>query len=80
MKTAISIPDDLFISAERVSKQLGIPRSQLYAWALEEFLSHHSKEKILEKLNDIYEKEDSTIENALLKAQTETISSNDTAW
>jgi metal-responsive CopG/Arc/MetJ family transcriptional regulator len=80
MKTAISIPDNLFVSAERVSKQLGIPRSRLFAWALEEFLSKHSKDKILQKLNEVYDKGDSNIENELLHAQMKAINNNDTAW
>lgn len=54
MKTAISIPDDLFVSAENTAKKLGIPRSQLFAKALEEFIQNHSKEKITEKLNEVY--------------------------
>ncbi|MCT8335917.1 ChpI protein [Leptospira sp. 85282-16] len=56
MKTAISIPDDLFVSAENTAKKLGIPRSQLFAKALEEFIQNHSKEKITEKLNEVYDK------------------------
>ncbi len=54
MKTAISIPDDLFVSAENTAKKLGIPRSQLFARALEEFINNHSNEKITEKLNEVY--------------------------
>ncbi|MCW7472474.1 ChpI protein [Leptospira levettii] len=54
MKTAISIPDDLFVSAENTAKKLGIPRSQLFAKALEEFIQNHSKETITEKLNEVY--------------------------
>ncbi|TGK51122.1 ChpI protein [Leptospira kanakyensis] len=56
MKTAISIPDELFVSAENTAKKLGIPRSQLFAKALEEFIQNHSKEKITEKLNEVYDK------------------------
>lgn len=56
MKTAISIPDDLFISAEKTAKKLGIPRSQLFARAIEEFLQNHSNENVTQKLNDIYSK------------------------
>ena len=67
MKTAISIPDDLFLSAENTAKKLGIPRSQLFAKAIEEFIQNHSKEKITEKLNEVYtnnvDKFDSTIPN-----------------
>lgn len=54
MKTAISIPDDLFVLAENTAKKLGIPRSQLFAKALEEFIQKYSKEKITEKLNEVY--------------------------
>ena len=51
MKTAISIPDELFVSAEKMAKKLGIPRSRLFTRAIEEFLENHSKEKITKKLN-----------------------------
>jgi metal-responsive CopG/Arc/MetJ family transcriptional regulator len=54
MKTAISIPDKLFRVAERTAKQLGIPRSQLFSIALEEYVSHHNQDIITEKLNAIY--------------------------
>ncbi|TGK31800.1 ChpI protein [Leptospira gomenensis] len=54
MKTAISIPDELFKVAEKTAKKLGIPRSQPFAKALEEFIRSHSKESVTEKLNKIY--------------------------
>jgi len=54
MKTAISIPDQLFNDAEVTAKQLGLARSQLYVKAIKEFIEHHNKDKITEKLNDIY--------------------------
>ncbi|EIE03482.1 MULTISPECIES: CopG family transcriptional regulator [Leptospira] len=54
MKTAVSIPDDLFKTAEKTAKRLGIPRSQLFAKALEEFIQLHSKESVTERLNKIY--------------------------
>ena len=56
MKTAISLPDALFEDAEETAKLMGIPRSQLFARALEEFLTHHRKERITEKLNEVYGK------------------------
>lgn len=80
MKTAISIPEDLFIAAERIARQLGIPRSRLYSWALEEFLSKHSKEQIKQKLNEIYKNEESSIENGLIQAQMEAIKKDDATW
>ncbi len=56
MKTAVSIPDKLFENAERTAKKLGIPRSQLFAKALEEFIANHNKDKVTEKLNELYSK------------------------
>ena len=54
MKTAISIPDNLFNDAEVTARQLGLARSQLYDKALKEFIEHHNKDKITEKLNKLY--------------------------
>jgi hypothetical protein len=54
MKTAISLPDALYLDAEKTAKSLGIPRSQLFALALEEFISHHNKQHITDQLNKIY--------------------------
>lgn len=54
MKTAISIPDELFKEAEITAKQLGLARSQLYVKAINEFIVHHNKERITEKLNSIH--------------------------
>jgi metal-responsive CopG/Arc/MetJ family transcriptional regulator len=58
MKTAISIPDSLYKKADLVADKMGIPRSQLYAKAVEEFLLNHDDNKITEKLNMIYAKQD----------------------
>ncbi len=54
MKTAISIPDNVFLAAEETAKRLNIPRSQLYSKAVEEYISHHKDEYVTEKLNKIY--------------------------
>lgn len=57
MKTAVSIPDELFEKAEKVAKDLGLPRSQLFAKAIEEFIDQHSRENLTERLNSVYMKE-----------------------
>jgi metal-responsive CopG/Arc/MetJ family transcriptional regulator len=38
MKTAISIPDDVFETAERAAKRLGVSRSELFTRAMREYL------------------------------------------
>jgi metal-responsive CopG/Arc/MetJ family transcriptional regulator len=58
MKTAVSLPDQLYHEAEKTAKSLGIPRSQLFARALEEFIALHNRENITERLNKVYLKVD----------------------
>jgi metal-responsive CopG/Arc/MetJ family transcriptional regulator len=48
MKTAISIPDDVFQRATRYAKKLGISRSELIARAVEQFLEEHRAREIRE--------------------------------
>ena len=61
MKVALSIPDDLFETAETISKRLGVSRSRLYATALAEFVSKHRGRKVTEQLNAVYGAEESRL-------------------
>ena len=54
MKTAISIPGNLFEAAERLAARLGVSRSELYRRAIGRYLEEHSHEVIREKLDRIY--------------------------
>ncbi|MCL2293576.1 MAG: ChpI protein [Spirochaetes bacterium] len=56
MKTAISLSDTLFQKAEQTANHMGISRSQLFARALEEYISKHNGEMVTQKLNEVYEK------------------------
>lgn len=71
MKTAISIPDNLFSEAEVTARQLGLARSQLYVMAIREFIEHHNKDRITDKLNSIYG--DTLSEDSLLDAGIESL-------
>ncbi|XDD49683.1 ChpI protein [Leptospira sp. WS92.C1] len=73
MKTAISIPDELFKTAEKTAKKLGIPRSQLFAKALEEFIQSHSKESITEKLNKVYSSKSKETKNNIADLSVESL-------
>ena len=53
MKTAISLPDNLFKEAETYARRLKKSRSQLYVDALIEYLSHHSPDTITEAMNKV---------------------------
>jgi len=63
MKTAISIPDPIFKTAERLARRLGITRSRLYTKAVTEYIQKHKNDKVCEKLNEIYEHESSFLDS-----------------
>jgi metal-responsive CopG/Arc/MetJ family transcriptional regulator len=69
MKTAISIPDDVFQAAEELSKRLGMSRSELYARAVAAFIKSHKRKRVKETLDAIYATEDSRLEPALMALQ-----------
>lgn len=69
MKIAISVPDPVFQAAERFAKERGIPRSQLFSEALEEYLAQHGAEAITAKLDQVYESERSELDEPLTRAQ-----------
>lgn len=54
MKTAISIPDDLFAAADRLARRLGMSRSQLYRTALAAYLEHHDEDEITARLDQVH--------------------------
>lgn len=54
MKTAVSIPDEVFASADSLAKRLGVSRSELYACALSEFVAKHQAARVTERLNAVY--------------------------
>jgi len=80
MKTAVSLPERLYKDAEKAAKSMGIPRSQLFAKALEEYISHHKRDEVTEKLNEIYKNDniESNIEETGLESIRE-LTKND-AW
>ena len=62
MKTAISIPDPIFQSAEQLAHRLGMSRSELYSKAVTEYLNEHKTQGVTEQLNTIYGNTDSELE------------------
>jgi metal-responsive CopG/Arc/MetJ family transcriptional regulator len=69
MKVALSIPDELFESAETLGKRLGVSRSRLYATALADFVAKNRGRRITERLNAVYSAEDSRLPTAVRRLQ-----------
>lgn len=73
VKTAISIPDEVFEAAEALAERLGISRSELYATAVARYVAAMRSEGVTARLNEVYADEASSLDPALLRAQLETI-------
>lgn len=69
MKTAISLPDDLFAAADALATRLGMSRSGLIAAALAEFVAKHRASKVTERLDAVYSAEASELDAGLKEAQ-----------
>ena len=67
MKTAISVKDHLFERVDRFAKKKKITRSQVFADAAEEYLETRESNDIKANLNEIYSKEDSSVDPVMLR-------------
>ncbi len=69
MKTAVSIPDELFRSADQLAQRLGLSRSEVYARALERYVSERSDAEVTSALDEVYGAPTSTLDDGLAAAQ-----------
>ena len=65
MRTAVSLPDEIFQEAEATAKRLRISRSRLYAAAISEYLDRHRADSVTQRLNEFYSKHESKVDPAL---------------
>ena len=77
MKTAISIPDGLFESAEELAERLGVTRSELYQRAVRRYVEEHSNDQITEALNRVYDGVDSSLDPVMAAIQAASLGDED---
>ena len=53
MKTAVSIPDDIFERAECLARREQRSRSDVYATALAEYVARHTNDEITDTMNRV---------------------------
>lgn len=53
MKTAVSIPDDVFEKAERLARRMKKSRSELFGNALNEYIARHAPDQVTETMNQV---------------------------
>jgi metal-responsive CopG/Arc/MetJ family transcriptional regulator len=54
IKTAISVPKNLFQETDQIAHEMNLPRSQVITLALEEFIRRYQNKKLLEQINKAY--------------------------
>jgi metal-responsive CopG/Arc/MetJ family transcriptional regulator len=73
MKTAVSLPDDIFAEAEALAEAQQMTRSRLYSAALREYLARHRPDAVTEALDAVYATESSSLDPALAAAATQAL-------
>jgi predicted transcriptional regulator len=58
MKTAISLPDDVFEQAEKLARRLNKSRSELYREAVAEYVARHDPDAITAAMDRVAEQLD----------------------
>ena len=53
MKTAVSIPDDVFDGAERLARRTKKSRSQLFSDAVKEYVARHAPEDVTDAMDRV---------------------------
>ncbi|SPE41180.1 conserved hypothetical protein [Candidatus Sulfopaludibacter sp. SbA3] len=53
MKTAISVPDDVFEGVERLARRTKKSRSQLFSEAAREYVARHASEEVTDAMNRV---------------------------
>jgi len=51
MKTAVSIPDEVFEEAERLARRMKRSRSEVYSRALAEYVARHAPDRVTEAMD-----------------------------
>lgn len=51
MKTAVSIPDEVFEEAERLARRMKRSRSDVYSRALAEYVARHAPDRVTEAMD-----------------------------
>lgn len=73
MKTEISVPNPIYEAAEQLAKELGMSLSEFYVAALAAYLAAHQNGDVTKKLDEVYAREESTLEPGLVAIQVASI-------
>lgn len=78
MKTAVSVPDDVFEGAERLAHREGRSRSEVYSAALREYVARHDPDEVVEALDRVVDEVGEGIDSFVAASSQRTLES--TEW
>ena len=71
MKTAVSIPDDVFQGAERLARRTKKSRSRLFTEAVQGYVARHAPEEVTEAMDrvcaELGSRKDAFVSSAVLR-------------
>ena len=77
MKTAVSVPNEVFERGERLAKRLKMSRSELYSRALREYLARHAPDEVTAALDALCEELETGAEDFAREAGRRVLESSD---
>ena len=80
MKTAVSIPESVYRSAEALARRLHVTRSRLYATALAEFVARYETDEITRKLDAVHGEDPPSLDPVLERLQSLSPPKADEGW
>jgi metal-responsive CopG/Arc/MetJ family transcriptional regulator len=76
MKTAISLPDEIFARADDFAAKHNLSRSALFTAALREYLKAHQKDDLIAQIDSVMDDIGDKREDALLSKSKSTLRNN----
>ncbi len=67
MKTAISVPNDVFQLSEKLAKKLKVSRSAVFAMGVKKLAEEHDEDEIIRQINRVCEKVDTSVDPVLFR-------------
>lgn len=77
MKTAISVPTDIFQLSERLAKKLKISRSAVFAMGVKKLGQEYDEDDLIARINAVCEKVDTSLDPAIREYQRRTLARNE---
>jgi hypothetical protein len=73
MKTAISVPNDVFELSERLAKKLKVSRSKIFAMGVKKLGEEYDEEDIIARINAVCEEVDTSLDPYWKEMQSRTL-------